>query len=93
MERKFVVHDSRDNVGVAIKPISAGEEVQGMYLDTREEITCEAKQPIRFGHKIALREIAVNEHVFRYGESIGVATKAISRGEHVHVHNVRSDRC
>lgn len=93
MKRKFVVHDSRDNVGIAIKDICAGEKTEGIFLDTRQKLVGEAKQPIPFGHKVALQDINANEKVLRYGECIGVATKPITRGEHVHVHNVQSIRC
>jgi altronate dehydratase small subunit len=47
---------------------------------------------IPFGHKFATRDIPCHEPVIKYGESIGRATKAIKTGEHVHVHNVESER-
>jgi altronate hydrolase len=40
------------------------------------------------GHKIATRDIAKGEPVKRYNQIIGVAREAISRGQHVHVHNL-----
>lgn len=43
------------------------------------------------GHKIALRDIGQGERVLKYGFPIGVASRPISAGEHVHVHNVRSE--
>ena len=43
------------------------------------------------GHKYALRDIAEGEDVIKYGMPIGHATRAIARGEHVHVHNVRTN--
>lgn len=47
------------------------------------------KTPVPFGHKVALRAIAAGEPVVKYGVAIGVATSAIAKGEHVHVHNCR----
>jgi len=47
---------------------------------------------IPFGHKMAVVEIAAGDPVIKYGEIIGIATAAIRSGQHVHVHNVRSDR-
>lgn len=47
--------------------------------------------PLTLGHKIAARDIAEGERVLKYGMPIGVATRAIAKGEHVHVHNLRSD--
>jgi len=44
---------------------------------------------IPFGHKAASRDIAPGEPVIKYGVAIGVASRAIQIGEHVHVHNCR----
>ena len=49
-----------------------------------------AQQPIPFGHKIAIRDIAVGSPINRYGYPIGIATADIKKGEHVHAHNMRS---
>ena len=43
------------------------------------------------GHKYALREIAEGENVIKYGMPIGHATCTIGKGEHVHVHNVKTN--
>jgi altronate dehydratase small subunit len=46
------------------------------------------RSDIPFGHKFALRAIATGARVVKYGEVIGVATRPIAAGDHVHVHNV-----
>ena len=43
------------------------------------------------GHKYALRDIAEGENVVKYGMPIGHAVRAIAKGEHVHVHNVKTN--
>ncbi len=43
------------------------------------------------GHKYALCDIAEGENVIKYGMPIGHATRAIKKGEHVHVHNVKTN--
>lgn len=43
------------------------------------------------GHKLARRNIAQGEKVVKYGAPVGSATAPIRAGEHVHVHNVKSD--
>lgn len=43
------------------------------------------------GHKYALRDIAEGENIIKYGMPIGHATRAIAKGEHVHVHNVKTN--
>ena len=42
------------------------------------------------GHKYALRNIAKDAYVIKYGEIIGRATQDIQAGEWVHTHNVKS---
>jgi altronate hydrolase len=42
------------------------------------------------GHKYADRDIQKGESIIKYGFPIGVATKDIKKGEHVHVHNVKT---
>ena len=46
---------------------------------------------ISHGHKIAVRDIAMNEAVIKYGVRIGHATQPIPRGTWVHLHNLASD--
>ena len=43
------------------------------------------------GHKYALCDIAEGENVIKYGMPIGHAICAIKKGEHVHVHNVKTN--
>ena len=57
-----------------------------------EVIEVVMKEDVKFGHKFAIKDIKKGEHVIKYNESIGTATKDIFTGEHVHVHNVESDR-
>ena len=43
------------------------------------------------GHKYARRDIAEGENIIKYGLPIGHATCAIKVGEHVHIHNVKTN--
>ena len=43
------------------------------------------------GHKYALRNIACGDTIVKYGNPIGHATCAISKGEHVHSHNMKTN--
>ena len=43
------------------------------------------------GHKYALRDIAAGEDEVKYGMPIGHATRAIAKGEHVHVDNLATN--
>ncbi|MHB1835440.1 MAG: UxaA family hydrolase [Solirubrobacteraceae bacterium] len=83
---RSLVLDPADNVAVALADIAAGEVV-GSGADA---VT--ALEPIRAGHKLAIRPIGPDEAVVKYGEVIGRASAAIAAGDHVHVHNVSSGR-
>ena len=43
---------------------------------------------VPMGHKVALVAIAPGAAVVKYGAVIGHATRAIARGDHVHLHNL-----
>ena len=43
------------------------------------------------GHKIASRTIKKGEKVIKFGRPIGTATQDINKGDHVHLHNLKSD--
>lgn len=49
------------------------------------------RDPIPAGHKLAIREIAADSPVFKFGWSIGLSCSAIQPGQHVHSHNLRTD--
>lgn len=90
MKKVFVI-DASDNVGTAVvEALQAGDAVgtNGRITD----ITVTATGDIAYGHKIALKPIAKGETVYKYGLSIGSALQDIAPGDHVHVHNVESNR-
>lgn len=74
-----------DNVLVLMRPLAKGERLR---LDGRA-IVCET--PLELGHKIAARPIAAGEKIIKYGAPIGSALRDIRPGEHVHLHNIKSD--
>jgi len=55
-------------------------------LVPRENVRAAAIIPA--GHKLAVRDLAQGQPVKRYDQIIGFATRAITAGEHVHVHNL-----
>ena len=79
--------DPADDVAVAVEAVAAGDVVS---LPDGQQMV--ARDPIPFAHKIALRDIKAGAQVRKYGEVIGAATKDITAGQHVHVHNIKSLR-
>ncbi len=76
----------RDNVAVALVDLAA------LAQASVGETSLLLKQAVPFGHKLALVDIKKGSPIIKYGEQIGIATRDITAGEHVHVHNVESTR-
>ena len=74
-----------DNVVVARADLNAG-----VFL-TEERITC--RQAIPFGHKVATLALRAGDIVRKYGQVIGVATRDIVPGDHVHTQNLGMSEC
>lgn len=88
----FIVHDANDNVGVAVKEIKAGETVEGWVMASDSSISVESKDDIAIGHKIALCDLQEGAKVIKYDIEIGNVVAPIKKGEHVHVHNLKTAR-
>jgi altronate dehydratase small subunit len=90
VKSKAIVINDEDNVATALAPMKAGATVPLQIQGRAEKVTLLSEIPL--GHKFALRDLEAGADVVKYGEPIGRATARISRGEHVHVHNVVSHR-
>ena len=78
-----------DNVAIAKVELPADITLLlGDRADVPSPGRLRLRQTIPSGHKVALQPIAAGEPVLRYGQEIGLATKAIRPGEHVHIHNL-----
>ncbi|TNH01840.1 altronate dehydratase [Testudinibacter sp. TR-2022] len=83
--KQLIKINPQDNVAVALQDLSAGQtlDCDGNPL--------EVKSAVARGHKIALQTIAAGDLVIKYGYPIGHATQSIDIGEHVHVHNTKTN--
>jgi (2R)-sulfolactate sulfo-lyase subunit alpha len=89
---EFLMHEDNDNVGVAVVDIKAGAAVSGRSLHGKAKPKVKALKEIPLGHKIALQDFKPGDTVIKYGQDIGKVVAAIKKGEHVHVHNVKTKR-
>ena len=87
---QVIIINEKDNVATALKDLEAGLQVSVEIQGRIQKITLRSDVPM--GHKFALRDIEEGEAVIKYGEPIGKSTAKIARGEHVHVHNVVSQK-
>ena len=89
----FVVHDENDSVGVVVvEGVKSGQKLSGWIMDQDRIVTHKAANDIPIGHKLAIRPLKANDTVIKYGVDIGRTVAAIGRGEHVHVHNLKTKR-
>lgn len=73
-------NDVMDQDSVEIRDKMGGSEVLTVVGD------------IAYGCKIAIVNFMPGDKIMKYGECIGVAIKAIKKGEYVHLHNMTSLR-
>ena len=85
-QRKWLWLHREDNVAMALADFAKGDVVR---IDASEIVL---KGPVEYGHKFAVRDVREGEPIVKFAETIGVAGRDISAGEHVHVHNVKSLR-
>ncbi len=79
-----------DNVAVALRDLPSGESLT--FADHAPGAEVRTREPIPFGHKVALLPIAIGSEVIKYGAPIGRTKADVAAGEHVHVHNLLSVR-
>jgi altronate hydrolase len=83
--KEFVKINAKDNVVIALKGFAKGDS---LLVDDKQIVLI---NDVERGHKIALTDIKTGENIIKYGYPIGHATANISTGEHVHVHNVKTN--
>jgi (2R)-sulfolactate sulfo-lyase subunit alpha len=89
---EFLMHEDKDNVGVAVVDIKAGARVSGRSLHGKSKPKIKSLIEIPLGHKIALQDFKPGDTVIKYGVDIGKIVAPIKKGEHVHVHNLKTKR-
>ena len=90
MDKKInsILIHGNDNVVTVTEMLGAGEVARYRKEDEIFEIV--AIEEIPKFHKIAVTDIHKSEPVYKYGQLIGMATREIRKGKHVHDHNIES---
>ena len=84
--RQVLILNPADNIAICLTDMQAGQEL------AQDNLTLTFNHSIPRGHKVATADIKKGDGIIKYGERMGHATKDITRGEHVHTHNVLGDR-
>jgi|SRR5210317_2405014 (2R)-sulfolactate sulfo-lyase subunit alpha len=89
----FIVHDKQDNVGVVVvEKTPENHECTGWVMEDDSTIKIKANTSIPLGHKIALQDFKTGDTIIKYGYDIGKVVQDIKKGDHVHVHNVKTKK-
>ena len=94
MSTDIIIHDKKDNVGVVvIEKITPKQDCKlaGSWKMTVQQIFNPIDE-IPLGHKIAMVDLKEGDTILKYGHDIGKVVKSIKKGEHVHVHNVKTKK-
>ena len=92
-EPQLLVHDKKDNVGVVVvEGVTAGANLLGVVLEDGSDFHVVCNHDVPIGHKVALSDLANEATAIEYGQDIGRIVAATKKGDHVHVHNLKTKR-
>lgn len=93
MTPHLLVHARKDNVGVVVvENLAAGNQALCVITEDNSDFRLHVTQAVPIGHKVALTDLEPGDTVIKYGQDIGRIVAAVARGEHVHVHNLKTKR-
>ena len=89
----IIIHDEKDNVGVVvIEKVKQNQDCSCWIMENDKSVKIQSKGEIPLGHKIAMVDLNEGDTILKYGHDIGKVVKNIKKGEHVHVHNVKTKK-
>ncbi len=88
--KKAIIMAIADSVAIALDDLVPGDRVSIRSLLQEIVGEFEVSDSVPYGHKLSVKPLAKGSEVIKNGEIIGVASQAIERGEHVHIHNIVS---
>jgi len=89
----IIIHDEKDNVGVVvIEKITPNQDCACWIMENDKIVSIQSLNEIQLGHKIAMIDLNEGDTILKYSHDIGKVVKSIKKGEHVHVHNVKTKK-
>ena len=61
-------------------------------MESDKTVKIQSINNISLGHKIALKDLKEGDTILKYGHDIGKVVASIKKGDHVHVHNVKTKK-
>ena len=81
-----------DKDSAKIEGLKKGTDMLCVVTHDNSSFKLKSKMDVPIGHKVALTDIKKGDTIWKYGQDIGIAKAKIGKGEHVHVHNVKTKR-
>lgn len=89
----LLAHSPRDNVAVAVvEGLTADTAAFGVVTEDDSTFEVHVHNDIPIGHKVALADLKAGDTALKYGQDIGKIVHDVAKGEHVHVHNLKTKR-
>ena len=89
----IIIHDDKDKVGVVvIDSTKKNQEYSCWIMESDKTVKIQSINNIPLGHKIALKDFKEGDTILKYGHDIGKVVASIKKGDHVHVHNVKTKK-
>ena len=89
----IIIHDEKDNVGVVvIEKVNKNQKCNCWIMENDKSVNIQSINEIPLGHKIAMKDLGPGDTILKYGHDIGKVVKDIKKGDHVHVHNVKTKK-
>ncbi len=85
----ILIHND-DNVVTTTESLQTGSVAR--YQKDEDVVEIISREEIPKFHKIAVVDIQKSKPVYKYGQLIGEALENISKGSHVHDHNITSPK-
>ncbi len=92
MKHRILLHEADDDVGVAVADLKKGSNAGAVTLEGKSVGIIKLRENVPLGHKVAMRDLAKDKPVTKYGRPVGKAVQEIAKGAHVHVHNLKTLR-
>ena len=77
MKHGVLLHESHDDVGVAVEDLKKGATVGAVTLEGKAAGKVKLLDNVPLGHKVALRDIAKDKPLIKYGRPVGKAVADI----------------
>ena len=89
----IIIHNDKDNVGVVVIDLTKKDQEYSCWImESDKTVKIQSVNNIPLGHKIALKDFKEGDTILKYGHDIGKVVASIKKGDHVHVHNVKTKK-